>query len=397
MGTDTLFDARLLTISRLIRGSITSMVSPDDILHALDSVIDPELRRPITELNMVDGVSLSDDGVVTVSILLTTAGCPLRDTITADVTKVVSALEGVTAVNVSMGAMNEEQREALATKLRGGVPAKRNPFADPQCLTRVYSISSGKGGVGKSSVTANLAATLAQKGLKVGLVDADIYGFSIPRMMGVDTPPQQIDDMIIPPVANGVKVISIGMFVPDNSPVVWRGPMLHRALEQFFADVHWGDLDVLLLDLPPGTGDIAISVAQLIPNSEVVVVTTPQAAAAEVAERSGHMAKQTDQRVVGVIENMSYLEMPDGSKNALFGSGGGEAVAAQLSSILDYEVPLLAHIPLEPQVREGGDSGKPWAIQDGESTAQNAFREVANFLAHRARGLSGRGLGVTPL
>ncbi|WP_182050934.1 Mrp/NBP35 family ATP-binding protein [Changpingibacter yushuensis] len=376
---------------------MVNMITTEEIERSLERVIDPEIRRPITDLNMVEGVNIDDAGVVNVAVLLTTAGCPLRGTITADVQKVVGELDGVTAVNVTMTAMNAEQRAALQTKLRGGVAEKKNPFVQPDSLTRVYAITSGKGGVGKSSVSANLAATLARQGLKVGLVDADIYGFSIPRMMGVDTPPQQINDMIIPPIAHDVKVISIGMFVPDNSPVVWRGPMLHRALEQFFSDVHWGDLDVLLLDLPPGTGDIAISVAQLIPNSEILVVTTPQAAAAEVAERAGQMAKQTNQRVVGVIENMSYLAMPDGSRNEIFGKGGGATVAAQLSSILGYSVPLMGQIPLEIEVRQGGDSGEPWSIQEGESEAQAQIRSIADKMAHRSRGLSGRGLGVSPL
>ncbi len=373
------------------------MISTAEVERALENVIDPEIRRPITELNMVEKVEVTPEGGVTISILLTTAGCPLRETLTADITRVVSSLEGVASVQVQMGAMNTEQRAALQTKLRGGVAPKKNPFTQPDSLTRVYSITSGKGGVGKSSLSVNLAASLAAKGLKVGLVDADIYGFSIPRMLGVDTPPQQLGDMIIPPVAHGVKVISIGMFVEDNSPVVWRGPMLHRALEQFFADVHWGDLDVLLLDLPPGTGDIAISVAQLIPHSEVVVVTTPQTAAAEVAERAGHMARQTEQRVVGVVENMSYMVMPDGSHNPIFGSGGGEIVAAQLSEQLGYDVPLLAQVPLEPEIREGGDAGEPWAIDEGNSPAQQAIRNLADSLVHRSQDLSGRNLGISPL
>ena len=371
-------------------------LTTETVMAQLATVIDPEIHKPITELGMVRSVNI-DDGAVTVHIDLTTAGCPLRDTITADTKKAVGAVEGVTGVEVVMGVMDDEQKAALKTKLRGGAPEKENPFAKPGSLTRVYAISSGKGGVGKSSMTVNLATSMAKAGLKVGIVDADIYGFSIPNMMGVTTQPQVVDGMIIPPVAHGVKTISIGMFMEENLPVVWRGPILHRALEQFFSDVYWGDLDVLLLDLPPGTGDIAMSVAQLIPNSEVVVVTTPQAAAAEVAERAGVMAKQTKQRVVGVIENMSYMEMPDGTKVDVFGTGGGSTVASRLSQILGYPVPVIAQVPLETAVRAGGDAGVPIAIADGESPAQREVRAAAEKLSGRARGLSGKALGVTPI
>ena len=366
------------------------------VREALTHVMDPEIRRPITDLNMVGAVRVADDGAVTVEIRLTVAGCPMASTIEADVRKAAGAVAGVTAVTVETSAMTSEQQKELREKLRGGAEPVI-PFAQPGSLTRVYAISSGKGGVGKSSMTVNLASAMATQGLNVGIVDADIYGFSIPQMMGVRTAPQVVDNMIIPPVAHGVKVISIGMFMPDNSPVVWRGPMLHRALEQFFADVYWGDLDTLLIDLPPGTGDIAISVAQLIPNAEIVVVTTPQAAAAEVAERAGMMAKQTNQRVVGVIENMSYLAMPDGSKMPLFGAGGGDAVAVRLGQILGYKVPVLARVPLEQELREGGDHGQPLAVGEGESEAAQQMRGAADALAHRARGLSGRELGVQPV
>ena len=376
---------------------MVAMVSLDEVCGALERVIDPEIRRPITDLNMVDDVQIEDDGTVMVSILLTTAGCPLRDSISADVKNVVGELEGVERVFVKMGAMNSEQRAELQAKLRGSAADRVVPFAQKGSLTRVLAVTSGKGGVGKSSVTVNLAAAMAASGLKVGLVDADIFGFSVPRMMGVDQPPTALDGMIIPPVAHDVKVISIGMFLPDNSPILWRGPRLHRALEQFFSDVFWGDLDVLLLDLPPGTGDIAISVAQLIPNSEIVVVTTPQVAAAEVAERAGQMASQTHQRVVGVIENMSYLLMPDGSKNEIFGQGGGAAVAEQLTADLGYEVPLLGSIPIEVSLREGGDEGVPVVLAEGSSEAQESLRAIAGSLARRARGLAGLSLGVTPV
>ncbi|MCI7551759.1 MAG: Mrp/NBP35 family ATP-binding protein [Actinomycetaceae bacterium] len=373
-----------------------AVLTQDLVNEELKKVIDPEIRRPITDLGMVRSVDITDDGDVTVGVDLTTAGCPLRDTLTDDVERVVRAIEGVKSVKVDMGVMTEEQKQQLRQTLRGGVPERQIPFNQPGSLTRVYAISSGKGGVGKSSMTVNLATAMAKLGLKVGVVDADIYGFSIPKMMGVDTPPQVVDDMIIPPVAHGVKVISIGMFMEENTPVVWRGPMLHRALEQFFADVYWGDLDALLIDLPPGTGDVAISVAQLIPSAEILVVTTPQAAAAEVAERAGMMAKQTDQRVIGVVENMSYLAMPDGSKMNLFGTGGGEVVAGRLSQILGYPVPLSAHVPLEQALREGGDLGKPLAGQDGSSEAQAAIASLAKKLSSRARGLAGRSLGVSP-
>lgn len=371
-------------------------VTEEQVREALTHVMDPEIRRPITDLNMVRSVQISADGTVEVGIRLTVAGCPMAATIEADVKAAVAKLDGVSAVSVVTDAMTPEEQKQLREKLRGAQEPVI-PFAQSGSLTRVYAISSGKGGVGKSSMTVNLATSMAAQGLSVGIVDADIYGFSIPQMLGVTTAPQVVDNMIIPPVAHGVKVISIGMFMQENTPVVWRGPMLHRALEQFFADVYWGDLDALLIDLPPGTGDIAISVAQLIPNAELVVVTTPQAAAAEVAERAGMMAKQTKQHVVGVIENMSYLEMPDGSQMPLFGTGGGEVVAGQLGQMLGYSIPVLAHVPLEQKLREGGDHGTPLAIQEGDSTAAREMRAAAALLAHRARGLAGRKLAVTPI
>jgi len=284
----------------------------------------------------------------------------------------------------------------LRTQLRGGQTEREIPFAKPGSLTRVYAVASGKGGVGKSSVTVNLAASLAQQGLRVGVVDADVYGFSVPRMLGVEQRPTQVDDMILPPIAHEVKVISIGMFVPGNQPVVWRGPMLHRALQQFLGDVFWGDLDVLLLDLPPGTGDIAISVAQLIPTAEILVVTTPQRAAAEVAERAGAIALQTHQRLVGVIENMSWLELPDGSRQEIFGSGGGQAVADSLTRSIGARVELLGQIPLDTRLREGGDHGTPVVLSHPDTAAAVALRGIARGLSTRSRGLAGRSLGLTP-
>ncbi|HZB67908.1 MAG TPA: Mrp/NBP35 family ATP-binding protein [Ornithinibacter sp.] len=371
-------------------------VSSDALHAALETVIDPEIRKPVTELDMVESVVADEAGHVAVTILLTVAACPLKDKLTTDTTEALARVAGVTGVTVTLGVMSDEQRGELKTKLRGGVAEREVPFARPGSLTRVYAVASGKGGVGKSSVTANLAASLAQQGLRVGVVDADIYGFSIPRMLGVEGRPTQVDDMILPPVSHDVKVISIGMFVPGNQPVVWRGPMLHRALQQFLADVFWGDLDVLLLDLPPGTGDIAISTAQLVPGAEILVVTTPQQAAAEVAERAGAIALQTHQRVTGVIENMSWLELPDGTRQEIFGSGGGRDVAESLTRAIGAEVPLLGQIPLDTRLRIGADSGMPVVLGEPDSPAAVALRGIAKGLGTRSRGLAGRSLGLTP-
>lgn len=373
-----------------------SAPTPDQIHDALATVDDPEIRRPITELGMVQSAEVDAAGIVHVVLLLTVAGCPMKDTLRRSVTEALAPLEGVNGVDLQLGVMSDEQRQALRDQLRGGQAEREIPFAKPGSMTRVYCVASGKGGVGKSSVTVNLAAALARQGLKVGVVDADIYGFSVPRMLGVEQQPTQVDDMILPPVAHDVKVISVGMFVAGNQPVVWRGPMLHRALQQFLADVFWGDLDVLLLDLPPGTGDVAISVAQLVPGSEILVVTTPQQAAAEVAERAGSIAVQTHQRVVGVVENMSWLEQPDGSRLELFGSGGGQAVAESLTRLVGAPVPLLGQIPLDTRLREGGDTGTPVVVGAPESAAGAALNGIARQLGTRARGLAGRGLGLTP-
>jgi ATP-binding protein involved in chromosome partitioning len=372
-------------------------VTDEALQQALATVIDPEIRKPVTELGMVESVAVDEGGRVAVTILLTVSGCPMKDTLTRDTSAALSKVPGVTAVDVTLGVMSDEQRAGLRQQLRGGNAEREIPFAKPGSLTRVYAVASGKGGVGKSSITVNLAASLAQSGLRVGVVDADVYGFSVPRMLGVEHRPTQVDDMILPPVSHDVKVISIGMFVPGNQPVVWRGPMLHRALQQFLGDVFWGDLDILLLDLPPGTGDIAISVAQLIPTAEILVVTTPQQAAAEVAERAGSIALQTHQRIVGVIENMSWLELPDGSRQEIFGSGGGAAVSESLTRAVGADVPLLGQIPLDTNLREGADQGTPVVLRNPESPAAVALRGIARGLGTRSRGLAGRSLGLSPV
>ena len=377
----------------------------DQINAALATVNDPEIKRPITELNMVDDVAIADDGAVSVKVLLTVAGCPLKDTITRDVTAAVTPLPGVTAVHVEMGVMSPEQRGELQASLRGGQAQREIPFARPDSLTKVYAIASGKGGVGKSSVTVNLALALAAQGLKVGVVDADIYGHSVPAMLGVaDARPTQVEDLIMPvPTPSGVSVISIGQLKPRRDQVVaWRGPMLDRALVQMLADVYWGDLDALLLDLPPGTGDVAISLGQHLPNAEVIVVTTPQEAAAEVAERAGTMASMMHQRVIGVVENMSYLPCPhcsaEGREHRLevFGAGGGARVAATLTTRFGYDVPVLGEIPLDIRLREGGDDGTPVVTADPTSPAAQAITTIATGLSGRGRNLAGMQLGLTP-
>ncbi|GAA1972541.1 Mrp/NBP35 family ATP-binding protein [Nocardioides panacihumi] len=374
----------------------------DRISAALATVNDPEIKRPITELGMVDTVTVDDAGVVHAKVLLTVAGCPLKDTINRDVTAALDKVEGVTGVDLELGVMTAEQRGAMRDSLSGGAAQREIPFAKPGSLTKVFAIASGKGGVGKSTVTVNLAVAMAAEGLKVGLVDADVYGHSVPAMLGVaDSRPTQVDDLIMPvPTASGVSVISIGMLKPRRDQVVaWRGPMLDRALVQMLADVYWGDLDVLLLDLPPGTGDIAISLGQHLPNAEILVVTTPQEAAAEVAERAGTMAEMMHQRVVGVVENMSYLVCPHCGpehKIEVFGSGGGARVADTLSKRFGTQVPLLGQIPLEPSLREGGDAGKPVVESDPTAAAAAELIGVAQRLSGRSRGLAGMQLGLTP-
>ncbi|WP_442545294.1 Mrp/NBP35 family ATP-binding protein [Arthrobacter sp. KN11-1C] len=373
-----------------------STPSVEALNAALATVIDPELRRPITELGMLDSVEASPDGTVRVVVLLTIAGCPLRETITADATAALGRVAGVTGVDVELKVMTQPQRDALKERLRGAGGQRGIPFNEPGSLTKVFAVASGKGGVGKSSVTVNLACALAAQGLRVGIVDADVHGFSVPALMGITQQPTRVDDMILPPVAFGVKVISIGMFVSGNKAVAWRGPMLHRALEQFLTDVYFGDLDALFLDLPPGTGDIAISVAQLLPNAEILVVTTPQAAAADVAERAGTIATQTGQTLAGVVENMSFLEMPDGGRMELFGSGGGRVLAERLSAAVGSDVPLLGQIPLDIRLREGGDAGRPVVLAAPETAAAQALQGIAGKLNAKPRGLAGMSLGIQP-
>jgi ATP-binding protein involved in chromosome partitioning len=363
-------------------------MSESAIKRALDKVIDPELRLPITQLDMVEIV----DNQVTIK--LTVSGCPAAARIEADVRAAIATLDDHGQVSVTMSVMNQTERDALKAKLRNGKPPRQNPF-DADTLTRVYLVGSGKGGVGKSSVTTNLAVQLAADGYRVGLVDADIFGFSIPGQLGTTDKPTRVDEMILPPVAHDVKVISIGMFMDDNKPVAWRGPMLHRAIEQFLCDVYWGDLDFLLVDMPPGTGDVAISLGQLLPTAKTIVVTTPQLAAAEVAERSGAVGLQTGQAIFGVIENMSWLIQPDGSKLELFGSGGAEDVAARLSTLAGTNVPVLGQIPISVPLREGSDAGKPVVMEHPDDPAAKAIREIAVKISQDKLGLAGKKLRVS--
>ena len=373
------------------------------IRQALHRVEDPEIRRPITDLGMVDDIEVDASGRSRVRVLLTVSGCPLRDTLRRDVTAAVLAVSDVTSVDVELGVMSDEQRAALRELLKGGQAEREIPFARPDSLTQVIAVASGKGGVGKSSVTVNLASALAAHDRKVGILDADIYGHSVPAMLGVaDSRPTSVEDMIMPVPARGLKVMSIGMLKPRRDQVVaWRGPILDRALTQMLADVYWGDLDYLLIDLPPGTGDVAISLGQKLPNAEVLVVTTPQAAAAEVAERAGTMASMMNQHVIGVVENMSHLlatcpHCGEVHTYEIFGSGGGKDVAQTLSTRLGYAVKLLAQIPIDPQLRASGDAGVPLVEDGADQPAARALNSLADMFARRGRGLTGKQLGLAP-
>ena len=369
------------------------MPSHDQVMQALATVNDPEIGQPITELGMVQHVRI-DGGAVAVDILLTVPGCPLKDRITREVTEAVRAVGDVTDVSISFGSMTEEQRRGVAEKVRGGAAKAPGgdvviPFAQVDSDTKVIAIASGKGGVGKSSLTVNLAAALAAQGHRVGVLDADIWGYSIPRMLGVQGRPVAFEGMVMPLQAHGVKVISIGFFIDTERPVIWRGPMLHRALQQFLADVHWGELDFLLCDLPPGTGDIAISLAQMLPNADMLVVTTPQQAAQRVALRAGQTTAQTGMKVAGVIENMATFVAPDtGKEYRIFGEGGGQLLAVEL------DTELLGSIPIEPRLREGADAGVPLVLADPDAPAAKRLLDIAGQLgaSRRKSSLVGRSL-----
>jgi ATP-binding protein involved in chromosome partitioning len=367
-------------------------VTPDQVIDALRPVEDPELHRSIVDLGMVRNVELGGDGSAAILVALTVAGCPLRNEIQRRVSDAVTALDGIDRVDLDFTVMTDDEREALRQRLHGDPSATAGqgqahghaegraiPFAQPGSKTRPLFVSSGKGGVGKSSVTTNLAVALAAQGHSVGIVDADIYGFSIPRMLGTDREPTVIDEMLLPPEKWGVRCISIGYFVPPGQAVIWRGPMLHKALEQFLTDVFWDDPDFLLIDMPPGTGDIAISLSQYLPRGEVFVVTTPQPAAQEVARLSAAMAQKVNLQVRGVIENMSWFTGDDGKRYELFGAGGGALLAEEL------EVPLLGQLPLVPELRQGGDTGRPIAAVEPDSEAGRAFHAIAERIAVEMR------------
>jgi ATP-binding protein involved in chromosome partitioning len=364
-----------------------AQVTEEQVRQALRSVMDPEIGRPIEDLGMLDRIEVVD-GLVRVHVLLTIAGCPLQERINADVTSALAPI-GVERVDVRMTPMSEQQRAELVGKLRGGTGAAPQPqrsfFQDGS--TAVIAVASGKGGVGKSSVTVNLAAALAAEGRRVGILDADVWGFSVPRMLGVSGQPVGFNDMIMPLEGHGVKVISMGFFVPEEQPVIWRGPMLHKAIEQFLGDVYWGDLEFLLCDLPPGTGDVSISLASFLPGASMLVVTTPQEAARKVAERAGKMAERTNLRPVGVIENMSWFACPHcGERTSIFGQGGGQEAADTLG------VPLVGQIPIEPRLREGGDEGAPIVLREPDSDAAIALRDAATRVAHATRSKVGKPL-----
>ena len=367
----------------------------EEIIKALGQVSDPELHRPLTELGMVESVAFEGDTAL-ITILLTISGCPMRDRLQSDISNALSKIPQVKNLDLKFGVMNDEQRGAVKKLLRGG-REKFIPFAQPDSLTRVIGVASGKGGVGKSSVTVNLAVSAAKQGFKVGILDADVYGHSVPRLMGIlGKRPTAIDQTFIPVEAYGVKVVSMEMFKPERGDAVaYRGPMLHKVLEQLLSDAYWGDLDFLFLDLPPGTGDIAISLGQLLPASEILVVTTPQVAAAEVAERAGRIAHQLKQHIIGVVENMSDTECAKcGEKISIFGSGGGLEAANRLAQLVGADVPLIAQIPFTSELREGGDNGLPIVIADQNSPATQAFDSLIQKLAVRSKSLVGVRLGL---
>jgi ATP-binding protein involved in chromosome partitioning len=362
------------------------VVTQEQVRQALRGVLDPEIGRPIEDLGMLQAIDI-ENGLVRVHVLLTIAGCPLQERITADVTNALRPI-GVERVDVRMTPMSEEQRAELVGKLRGAAPAQQRTFFTGE-QTSVIAVASGKGGVGKSSVTVNVAAALAAEGHRVGILDADVWGFSVPRMLGVTGKPVGFNDMILPLESHGVKVISMGFFVPEETPVIWRGPMLHKAIEQFLGDVFWGDLDFLLCDLPPGTGDVSISLASFLPGASMLVVTTPQEAARKVAERAGKMAERTNLRPQGVIENMSWFVCPHcGERTEIFGQGGGLEAAETLG------VPLLGQVPLMPSLREGGDAGTPIVLTDPDSPAGAALRDAARRLAQITRTKVGKPLPI---
>jgi ATP-binding protein involved in chromosome partitioning len=368
------------------------VVTEEQVREALRSVLDPEIGRPIEDLGMLKAIAVNE-GTVRVDVLLTIEGCPLRDRITGDVTAALSPLQGIERVHVELTPMSEPERQALVGKLRGapaGAAPPQQQISFPP-TTSLVAIASGKGGVGKSSVTVNLAAALVADGAKVGVLDADVWGFSVPRMLGVHGAPVGFDGMILPLEGHGVKVISMGFFVPEENPVIWRGPMLHKAIQQFLGDVYWGDLDFLLCDLPPGTGDVSISLASFIPGASMLVVTTPQEAARKVAERAGKMAERTNLRPIGVIENMSFYVCPHcGERDAIFGEGGGQEASATLN------VPLLAQIPLVPTIRAGGDEGVPIVVSEPDAPASVAFREAASAIRRTTKSKVGKPLSLMP-
>jgi ATP-binding protein involved in chromosome partitioning len=368
----------------------TPLVTQEQVRQALRNVLDPEIHKPIEDIGMLKDIHVSPDGDVRVEVLLTVAGCPLKDRINADVTNAVQPLEGVRSVEVALGEMSGEQREGLVHQLRGGAPAEQTFFTEGD--TEIIAVASGKGGVGKSSVTANLAVAMAAEGQRVGVLDADVWGFSIPRMMGVSGRPVAFNNMMLPLEAHGVRVISMGFFVPDDTPVIWRGPMLHKALQQFLGDVYWGELDYLLIDMPPGTGDVSLSLASFLPSGSMLVVTTPQDAASKVAERAGRMAQHPNVKLklLGVVENMAGFACPHcGEITEVFGTGGGPTTAQALG------VPFVGRVPMQVSLREGSDTGTPIVVSDPESPAGQALRQIAGDLVKRARTKVGKTLPLT--